>query len=113
MEWYNYISPFLLFIGTLLGWWFGRRKQNVEIESISVSASKVALEALLSTVEPLRQEIADLKTEVEELKGLNAQLVSENESLAESVKQLRRLVQTVDDYPEFYKNSPAWGGEFK
>lgn len=99
--WIEFLSPVLVFIGVVGGWFAGRRRQVVEIEGLSVSASKVAVETLLSTIEPLKAEIAELKSEVADLKDLNRQLIEENVTLASSVKQLRRLVQQVDDSPAF------------
>lgn len=104
----NYISPILLFVGSLIGFLFGKRKQSAEVESLSVNASKVALQALLSTIEPLKGEIEELKREVNSLKDLNRQLLNENADLADSVSALRKLVQQVDDYPPFYKDMPKW-----
>ncbi len=92
----NYISPILLFVGSLIGFVFGKRKQSAEVESLSVNASKVALQALLDTIEPLRGEIAGLKHEVENLKALNNQLILENADLANSVSELRKI---IDNYP--------------
>lgn len=97
MELLNYISPVLLFLTAMLGWWFGRRKQTAEIDSLAVSSSKVAVEALLATIHPLKQELEDLKFEVGELKELNKALVIENQSLQASIRQLRVLVQGIDD----------------
>jgi FtsZ-binding cell division protein ZapB len=95
----NTLSPVLVFAAVVGGWWVGRKKQAVEVESLSVSASHVALDALLSTVQPLQDEIEHLKREVSHLRQLNQQLVEENRDLAKSVSQLRSYVTdvTVDD----------------
>lgn len=102
MNWLDIVAPVLVFLGVAGGWYTGRRRQKVEVESLSVTASKIAVETLIATIEPLKHEIASLKVEVGELKVLNAQLLEENNSLATSVKQLRRLVAQVDDYPSYY-----------
>ncbi len=102
MNWLDIVAPVLVFLGVAGGWFTGRRRQKVEVENLSVSASKIAVETLIATIEPLKFEIASLKAEVGELKVLNAQLLEENNNLASSVKQLRRLVAQVDDYPPYF-----------
>ena len=113
MEWLNLLSPILLFTGTVIGFLFGRRKQNVEIDSIAVASSKVAVETLLATIDPLKEEIRQLKSEVEALKELNEMLVTENKQLSESIKQFKRYLAETDDWKPFFADPPKWGGPYK
>jgi len=103
----NVLSPILVFAAVVGGWVLGRRKQSAEIDSLTVSAAKVAVESLLSTVQPLKDEIEHLKSEVVQLRVLNQQLVEENKDLAKAINQLRRYVSTVDDYPPYFSD-PAF-----
>lgn len=98
MDWLDLLSPVLLFSGSLVGYLFGKRKQAVEVEAISVSASKTAIESLLVTIDPLKAQIRDLEAEIKELKKLNKALMEENKALQEVVSDLRNFIQWADHY---------------
>ena len=110
MDWLDLLSPILLFSGSLVGYLFGKRKQAVEVEAISVSASKTAIESLLVTIDPLKAQIRDLEAEIKELKKLNKALMEENKALQEVVSDLRNFIQWADHYDPYFKNPPEWGG---
>lgn len=103
----NFLSPLLVFVAVVGGWVLGKRKQVAEVDSLTVGASKVAVDALLSTVQPLKDEIAHLKSEVDELRRLNQKLIAENRDLASAISQLRRYVSEVDDHPPYFRD-PAF-----
>lgn len=93
----NILAPLLVFLGVAGGWWVGRKRQVAEVESLSVTASKVAVDSLLSTVQPLKDQVRRLEAEIEALKQLNEQLVRENETLRRSISDLRALFMKDDE----------------
>jgi PAS domain-containing protein len=91
----NVISPILVFVAFLGGWWLNRRKLPAEIESISTTAHTTALETLMAANETLRSDIDDLKVEIQSLKDANRVMSIENDALATTVAQLKRLVHNA------------------
>jgi predicted RNase H-like nuclease (RuvC/YqgF family) len=81
------ITPILTFIGTIIGFWYGSKRNKAETDSIILTNVKALMDIQNETIEKLRTEIEALRVKITKYEEYITTLKDEIHEMGKEMKK--------------------------
>ena len=84
----DFITPILTFIGTVIGFWYGSKRNKAETDSIILTNVKALMDIQNETIEKLRNEIEGLRVKITKYEEYITTLKDEIHQMSKDMKKI-------------------------
>lgn len=84
---YEILTPLLTFVGTLMGFWYGSKRNKAETDGLIITNVKALLDLQNETIEKLRTEIEGLRQKINQYEDYITTLKDEIHEMSKEMKK--------------------------